>query len=130
MKHAAFPSDVAYEYEAVPAPTKAERRPGLKTDGERLAFALSEILNIMAEDGWDYIRSDTFSTESWTDVTGTAEKSQTILIFRRPLTYEAVPEIAPAPRAAAPNTPKPEAKPLLLTEPTLAPGTVNLPSDW
>lgn len=84
MQHTTFDSPI-YEYEVVPAPSKPERREGLRTDAERLAYALTNIFNEMAEDGWEYVRSDTLGTDGWASVTGTEAKSHTLLIFRRPL---------------------------------------------
>lgn len=82
---------LSYEYEVVPAPTKPERRPGLKTDGERMAFAMAELINQMAEFEWEYIRCDTLHVDNITSITGTEAKSHTLLVFRRPLVLSATP---------------------------------------
>ncbi|MCK0167302.1 DUF4177 domain-containing protein [Jannaschia sp. S6380] len=94
MRHDPTQSSVIYEYEVIPAPTKPERQPGLKTDGERIAFMLSEIFNELAEEGWEYVRADTINIDNVTGIAGNAPKGHTLLVFRRPLTL-------PAPRQSS-----------------------------
>ncbi|MEL7183395.1 MAG: hypothetical protein AAFY65_12880 [Pseudomonadota bacterium] len=84
MKHLRSAQPLTYEYEVIPAPHKPERRPGLKTDAERMAFAMALIINQMADDDWEYIRCDTLPVDNTTSITGTESKSQTLLVFRRP----------------------------------------------
>ncbi|MEM7644062.1 MAG: hypothetical protein AAF366_16300 [Pseudomonadota bacterium] len=103
MTHAPYPSDF-YEFQVVPAPPKGERVPGLKTDEARMANTLTLLLNEMSLDGWEYVRADTLPNMSSADLSGTAAKTMTLLVFRRP--YEAA-----APMAA---------EPLILTQPQFA----------
>ncbi|MEM9795758.1 MAG: hypothetical protein AAF919_04680 [Pseudomonadota bacterium] len=87
----------------------------MRTDDERMAYALTEIFNRMGAEGWEYVRTDTFTSASRADVTGTASRDHTLLVFRR----------MAAPAASSPRSiPRPEAlpesqpvEPLLLTTP-------------
>ncbi|UWQ19394.1 hypothetical protein [Jannaschia sp. M317] len=85
MFHARAPLPDLYEFQVLPAPTKGERVPGLRTDAARMANTLTEILNDMALDGWDFVRADTLPNDMSADLSGTAPKTMTMLVFRRPI---------------------------------------------
>ncbi|TFL16782.1 DUF4177 domain-containing protein [Jannaschia formosa] len=91
MRHDPHALEPIYEFTVVPAPAKAERAEGLKTDAERMAATWTQLLNEMALDGWDYVRADHLPNDTSRDLTGTAPKTMTLLVFRRLLC-----EIAPA----------------------------------
>ncbi|WP_146204849.1 DUF4177 domain-containing protein [Jannaschia seohaensis] len=96
MKHVSPGLEAIYEFTVVAAPSKAERVEGLRTDAERMAATWTQLLNDMALDGWDYVRADTLPNDSSKDLTGTAPKTMTLLVFRRLLC-----EIPPAVQLSA-----------------------------
>ena len=49
---------MGYEYWVVPAPRKGEKARGLKSGEERFALALTNVMNSMASQGWEYQRAD------------------------------------------------------------------------
>ncbi len=75
-----------FEYTVIPAPTRTKHQKGVKTAVERLAFALEDVINEMAADGWEYLRTETLTVE---DKAGRfskiVEKIETVLVFRRAL---------------------------------------------
>ncbi len=106
-----------YEYKAVTPPDRGEKAPGAKTADDRYAQAVVSLMNRLGRDGWDYVRTDTFTRE---DKVGLARRSvtvhQTLMIFRRPLVaVQAQPE-APRPSFVASRTSEdtPAWQPLIL----------------
>ncbi|GIT90564.1 hypothetical protein JANAI62_10190 [Jannaschia pagri] len=83
MRHDPRQLEPIYEFQVVPAPRKGERVQGLRTDDARMAYTWTELLNDMALDGWDYVRADTIPNDNSADLTGTAPKTMTLLVFRR-----------------------------------------------
>jgi hypothetical protein len=83
MRHDANRPEPIYEFTVVPAPDKADRAEGARTDAERMARALTVLFNEMALDGWDYVRSETLRNDNSRDLTGTAPATVTLLVFRR-----------------------------------------------
>ncbi|MCT8328479.1 DUF4177 domain-containing protein [Albidovulum sediminis] len=108
-----------YEYKAVSLPEKGEKAPGAKTADERFAHAIVQMMNRLGRDGWDYVRTDTFTRE---DKVGLARRSvtvhQTLMIFRRPIgdSFAATPSETPRPSFTAARTPEgtPAWEPLIL----------------
>ena len=72
-----------FEYKAVPAPTAGTKAKGVKTTEDRFALSLTDALNEMAEDGWEYVRAETLPCTERKGLTGTQQTYQNILIFRR-----------------------------------------------
>ncbi len=72
-----------YEYKVVPAPKKAGKIKGLKGTDQLFAASLSEIMNRMGGDGWEYQRTDTLPCEERQGLTGRVTIFQNMLIFRR-----------------------------------------------
>lgn len=72
-----------FEYKAVPAPTTGTKAKGVKTTEDRFALSLTEALNEMAEDGWEYVRAETLPCTERKGLTGSQQTYQNILIFRR-----------------------------------------------
>jgi hypothetical protein len=76
---------------------------------------LTNLMNEMGRDGWDYVRADTLPVDERVGLTGTKTTYQNMLVFRRPLTEvvgtsEVMPAfssrlvaIEPAPAANAPK---------------------------
>ena len=76
---------MTFEYKVVPAPTKGKRAKGVKTPADRFAHALEEVMNDLAEDGWEYLRTDTLPSEERQGLIGRTTVYQNMLVFRRPL---------------------------------------------
>ena len=74
---------VKFEYKAVPAPTHGTKAKGIKTTEDRFALAMTDALNELADDGWDYVRAETLPCDERKGLTGTQTKFQNVLIFRR-----------------------------------------------
>jgi len=72
-----------YEYKIVPAPVQGEKARGVKTAEDRFAFALSNTINTLARDGWEYVRCDTLPTEERTGLTKRRTVYVNLLVFRR-----------------------------------------------
>lgn len=112
-----------FEYKVVPAPTRGRRAKGVKTPADRFAFALEETINACAQEGWEYLRTDTLPAEERQGLTGRTTVYQNMLVFRRAVkavsqeterAAEVPTQPAPpkAPRAPVPPTaevPAPEA---------------------
>lgn len=89
-------ADDGYEFRVIPAPLKADRIAGLRTDSDRMAYAWTMLLNEMADDGWDYVRADTLPNDNSADLTGTAPPTMTLLVFRRPFGLDSIVPGSPA----------------------------------
>ncbi|MAM61652.1 DUF4177 domain-containing protein [Maritimibacter sp. UBA3975] len=79
-----------YEYNVVPAPKKGKRAKGVKGVEGRFAHALSECMNEMAADGWEYLRTDTLPSEERSGLTGRSTVFQNMLVFRREVAPDVV----------------------------------------
>lgn len=99
----------AYEYKVVPAPRRAEKSRDAKTTGERFALTLTQFMNTLGREGWDYVRADTLACDERSGLTGTKTTQQTVLVFRRPLGEAAASaaEAAAAPPRLGPATDAP-----------------------
>lgn len=109
-----------YEYKVVPAPKRGAKHRGLKTTQDRFAFALTELMNDMARDGWEYLRADALPCEEKVGLTGRSTSFHNLLVFRRALAAVAArPVVAPAVAAEAVK-PEPGALPPLRLGPAVA----------
>ncbi|MFV0291924.1 MAG: DUF4177 domain-containing protein [Paracoccus sp. (in: a-proteobacteria)] len=72
-----------YEYSAVPAPLRSDKPKGSRNPTERYATTLTETINQMAADGWEYLRAETLPSEERSGLTGRTTIFHNILIFRR-----------------------------------------------
>jgi len=114
-----------YEYLALPAPRKGSKVKGLKTPAERFAHAITELLNEVAAEGWEFWRSETLPSDERKGFRGSVVVENHLMIFRRPSAealaehlsdYDKVP--APtAPSVAAPARAE-RADPVLLERPS------------
>jgi hypothetical protein len=75
--------DMTYEYKVVPAPTRGKKARGLKSPAERFAGALAQVMNELAAEGWEYLRTDTLPAEERSGLTGRTTVFQNMLVFRR-----------------------------------------------
>ena len=74
-----------YEYKVVPAPAKGQKARGVKTPQDRFAHSIETILNTLAAEGWEYLRSDMLPSEERTGLTGSTTNWRNVLVFRRVL---------------------------------------------
>ena len=89
-----------FEYTVIPAPSRGEKAKDAKTPTDRYALAVSQELNRMAKEGWEYIRADVLPSEDRSGLTGRATVYHNLLVFRR--------ETTPAPVAQIEHKPQPE----------------------
>lgn len=119
----------SYEYIAIPAPARGEKTRGAKTGIDRFAATLTDTLNRMAGDGWDYVRAETLPAEERSGLTSRTTVYHNLLIFRRSLAaaqpmpnpVRAAPEPAPAPAPAPVPEPAPAPEPAETTPSVRAP---------
>ncbi|MBC7138053.1 MAG: DUF4177 domain-containing protein [Defluviimonas sp.] len=103
-----------YEYRVIIAPNRGEKVRGLKTTGERFAHAMTELMNDMARDGWEYVRADTLPCEERSGLTSRTTTYQNLLTFRRLAAETAavdMPKALAAPEAAPGPAPEPAPAP-------------------
>ncbi len=74
-----------YEFKVVPAPRRGEKARGLRTTEDRFALALGNVINVMAAEGWDYVRAETLPVEERSGLMGTKTSYHNMLVFRREL---------------------------------------------
>jgi hypothetical protein len=91
-----------YEFTVIPAPRRGEKARGVKTPEDRFALALTNLMNRMGAEGWDYVRADVLPCDERVGLTGLKTTYQNMLVFRRPvpLSHAAQP---PATGAAEPT---------------------------
>lgn len=94
-----------YEYKVVPAPVRAVKVRGLKTTAERFAHLLTETMNALAAEGWEYQRAEALPCEERRGLTGTRTSTQTVMVFRRALAAPAPTQAYASPPLAAPEPP-------------------------
>jgi hypothetical protein len=73
----------AYEYRVIPAPRRGEKARGLKTVEDRYALTLTQLMNKMAREGWEYQRADALAVEERVGLTGVKTSFPSMLVFRR-----------------------------------------------
>ena len=110
-----------YEYQVGPAPKKGEKAKGAKTAAEKFAVALTNLMNRMGGEGWDYLRADTLPCEERVGLTGSKTAFQNMLVFRREMFIDAVDMLEPETAY--------KAVPPLRREPTLSPIPAELFAD-
>lgn len=74
-----------YEYKVIPAPAKGGKTKGVKTPEGRFAHTVESELNRLAQDGWEYLRSELLPSEERSGLTGSVTNWRTVLIFRKML---------------------------------------------
>ncbi|PTX54029.1 uncharacterized protein DUF4177 [Litoreibacter ponti] len=111
-----------YEYQVVPAPRKAKAPRKVKGPEAKFATTLTDVINEMAADGWEYQRAETLPCDERQGFTGRTTKYHSVLVFRRavstaPAPEEAIETPALSAVAAAPVV----AAPAAISEPVLEP---------
>ncbi|MFT4014539.1 MAG: DUF4177 domain-containing protein [Paracoccus sp. (in: a-proteobacteria)] len=116
-----------YEYIAIPAPARGEKTKSAKAGIDRFAATLTDTLNQMADDGWNYVRAETLPAEERSGLTGRSTVYHNLLIFRRALVAEAADHahLQPAREVAPPLVP--EAAPQSVTAPEAQTPPVRAP---
>ena len=112
----------SYEYTVIPAPARAEKSKGGRSGIDRFAATLTDTLNEMAREGWDYVRAEVLPAEERSGLTSRNTVYHNLLVFRRArdaaptraLPVEEITQTAP-PAAAEPIRPPdpPKAQPAL-----------------
>ena len=74
-----------YEFKVVPAPRRGEKARGVKSTEDRFALALTQVMNALGAEGWDYVRADTLPVDERAGLTGTKTSYHNMLVFRRVL---------------------------------------------
>ena len=106
----------SYTYKIVAAPERARKIRGAKGPEARFAATLEEDLNALGEDGWEFLRTETFSVEERTGLTGKKRIDRQVMVFRKaleepavagpPLTLRAAPDLEPESPESEPEEPK------------------------
>lgn len=74
-----------YEYKVVPAPRKGRKGKGLKGPEARFAFAIQELMNEHAAEGWEFQRAETLPSDERQGLTSSHTVYRDMLVFRRAL---------------------------------------------
>jgi hypothetical protein len=98
-----------YDYKVIPAPKKVKRVKGISGADELFAHTLTDAINEVARQGWEYVRAERLPAEAprgW--LRAAQAEEQAVLVFRR--ARESLgPRLAYAPEAPAALPPEPEA---------------------
>ncbi len=90
-----------FDYKVVPAPHRAKKVRGISGADDLFALTLTDAINEVARQGWEYVRAETMTAEAPGGFLRRATASErTMLVFRRPREQlsprlAAVPEEAP-----------------------------------
>lgn len=106
-----------YEYKVIPSPRRGVKAKGAKTNRDKFAYALTELMNEQARDGWEYQRAESLPADEKPGFLKSAvEIYQSVLVFRREVmaaqpvhasgTLRAMPAAVPV--AAAPERAEPQ----------------------
>jgi hypothetical protein len=74
-----------YDYKVIPAPKKVKRVKGVSGAEELFALTLTDSINEVARQGWEYVRAEHLPSEAprgWLRAAVTGD--QAVLVFRRP----------------------------------------------
>ena len=94
---------MSYDYKVIPAPLRGLKGKGVKTAEERFANALQTVMNEQANDGWDYLRTDTLPSEQREGLMGKTTVYQNMMVFRRTKVAPRPAVISPEPSLGAPR---------------------------
>ena len=72
-----------YEYKVIPAPIKGEKTRTAKTTADRFGVALTNLMNDLGSEGWDYVRADALPCDERVGLTGSRTIFLNVLVFRR-----------------------------------------------
>lgn len=74
-----------YDYKVIPAPRRSRRVKGIHAASDLFALTLTETINEIARQGWEFMRAELMAAEApkgWFRRAVVAE--ETVLVFRRP----------------------------------------------
>lgn len=72
-----------YEFKVVPAPAKGRKARGVKGSEGRFAHALETVMNELAAEGWEFLRTETLPSEERSGLTSTSTTFRSVMVFRR-----------------------------------------------
>ncbi|MHA1127696.1 MAG: DUF4177 domain-containing protein [Alphaproteobacteria bacterium] len=73
-----------FEYKVITAPRKAERIKGVRNGDDRFAHTITNTINTLAEEGWEYLRAESLPVDEKTSMMGkVVEKYLSLLVFHR-----------------------------------------------
>lgn len=72
-----------YEFKVIPAPTRGEKSRDARTAEERFARAMTQVLNQMAREGWDYLRAESLPSVERVGLFNSRSGLRHLLVFRR-----------------------------------------------
>ncbi|MEM8624655.1 MAG: hypothetical protein AAGG47_14160 [Pseudomonadota bacterium] len=105
---------MAFQYKFVGAPERGMRRRGTRTGSERIAAALQDLVMQHAQEGWEYLRTDTLPVSESHGLFGARrDVTRAVLVFRRAVRSTVVAE---QPLGVAEAAPAPLATPEPATE--------------
>ena len=93
-----------YDYKVVPAPAQGVKAKGVKAPEDRFALALAQLMNALAEEGWEYQRAETLPCTEGGGFFSRASTTvyRSMLVFRRPLAAPEAAVVAPVAEMAEP----------------------------
>lgn len=74
-----------FEYKILPAPRHGTKSREARSGADRFALTLTDVMNELGAQGWEYLRADTLPCDERAGLTGTRTTEHTLLIFRRAL---------------------------------------------
>ena len=90
-----------FDYKVVPAPQRVKKVRGVTGAADLFALTLTDAINEVARQGWEYVRAETMVAEAPGGFLRKAAASeQTMLVFRRPR-EQLSPRLAAAPETSA-----------------------------
>lgn len=92
-----------FEYKVIPAPTFGKKAKGVKGADGRFANALTEAINLMADEGWEYMQAESLPSIERQGLTRKRrEMNQNVLIFKREISTEITTESIEKPQGFNP----------------------------
>ncbi len=76
------------QYKVVPAPRRGLKGKGVRGSEGKFANALETVMNELAAEGWQYLRTDTLPAEEREGLMGRTTVFQNMLVFQRPMAVE------------------------------------------
>ncbi len=81
-----------FEYKLLPVPAPSKKAKGRKTMPDRMAHALTEMMNTQAKDGWVFSGQESFPIEEKSGLMGKEKHVECrYMVFRRALGQESLP---------------------------------------
>lgn len=93
----------AYEYKVIPAPRRGKSAKGVRGGEAKFAHALSDVMNALGADGWEYLRAETLPAEERSGLTSRTTVYHNMLVFRRALAPDSEPISEPETVLALPE---------------------------